>query len=98
MDVKNQTLASELVMEQEEQRKRIVFELDSTIDDLLEKGKFVLTELMDLVDEKPEDINDTCTFISKQRRMNMLVNIAFDYLHQAQVGIEEIVIRERKLK
>lgn len=96
MDVENQTLASELIAEQEKRREKIIFELDSTIDDLLEKSKFILNELMDLVDEKPEDINDTCAFASNQRRMNMLVNIAFDYLHQAQVGIEEIVTREQK--
>lgn len=96
MDVENQTLASELIAEQEKRRKKIIFELDSTVDDLLEKSKFILNELMDLVDEKPEDINDTCAFASNQRRMNMLANIAFDYLHQAQVGIGEIVTREQK--
>lgn len=96
MDVENQTLASEFIAEQEKRRKKIIFELDSTIDDFLEKSKFILNELIDLVDEKPKDANGVYAFAIDQRRMNMLANIAFDYLHQAQVGIEEIVTRERK--
>ena len=54
MNVEKQTLASEIIAEHEEHLNRIIFELDSTIDDLLEKGKFALTELMDLIDERPE--------------------------------------------
>lgn len=96
MENKNITIASEIIAAQENRLKTIISELGSTVDDLLEKSKFILTELMDLVDEKPEDINDTCVFASNQRRINMLVNIAFDYLHQAQVRIGEIVTREQK--
>lgn len=99
MENEGKTISSEIISEQENRLKVIISELDSTIDDLLEKGKFALCELMDLVDEKPEDINDTCAFASNQRRMNMLANIAFDYLYRAQGGLEEIVTLEcRKQK
>lgn len=37
MNVEKQTLASEIIAEHEEHLNRIIFELDSTIDDLLEK-------------------------------------------------------------
>lgn len=96
MENEGKTIASEIILEQENRLKVIISELDSTIDDLLEKGKFALCELMDLVDEKPEDINDTCAFTSNQRRMNMLANIAFDYLYRAQNELEEMVTLERR--
>ena len=96
MENEGKTISSEIISEQENRLKVIISELDSTIDDLLEKGKFALCELMDLVDEKPEDINDTCAFASNQRRMNMLANIAFDYLYRAQNELEEMVTLERR--
>ena len=88
-----ENMASEIIAEQDKQLKNIIFELDSMIDDLLEKSKFALAELMDLVDEKPENVNDACVFSSNQKRMNMFVNIAFDYLYQAQSALNEIVAR-----
>ena len=49
MENKNITIASEIIAAQENRLKTIISELGSTIDDLLEKSKFILTELMDLV-------------------------------------------------
>ena len=88
-----ENMASEIIAEQDKQLKNIIFQLHSMIDDLLEKSKFALAELMDLVDEKPENVNDACVFSSNQKRMNMFVNIAFDYLYQAQSALNEIVVR-----
>ena len=96
MNVEKQTLASEIIAEHEEHLNRIIFELDSTIDELLEKGKFALTELMDLIDERPENVNDACSFASNQEKMNMFAHVAFDYLDRVQSGIGEIVIKERR--
>ncbi len=90
MNVEKQTLASEIIAEHEEHLNRIIFELDSTIDDLLEKGKFAL------IDERPENVNDACSFASNQEKMNMFAHVAFDYLDRVQSGIGEIVIKERR--
>ena len=39
-----ENMASEIIAEQDKQLKNIIFELDSMIDDLLEKSKFALAE------------------------------------------------------
>ena len=96
MENESKTISSEIISEQENRLKVIISELDSTINDFLEKGKFALIELMELIDEKPSNINAACMFAGKQERVNMFVNIAFDYLHRAQGGLEEIVTMERR--
>lgn len=51
---------------------------------------------MDLIDERPENVNDACSFASNQEKMNMFAHVAFDYLDRVQSGIGEIVIKERR--
>lgn len=96
MDVKNKTIASEIIAGQANRLKDILFELDCTVDDLLEKGKFALAESMELFDEAPDTTEKACAFAYNQKRINMLICIAFDYLAQAQSTLNTIVIRERR--
>lgn len=98
MDNENRTMASEIIASQEEKLRIIISELDSTIDDLLWKGKFVLTELMDLTEKGSDNEKEACEFAYNQERMDMLAHIAFDYVHQAQCVLNEIVVRESKMK
>ena len=92
--MENKTMASEIITEQEDRLKAIISELDSTIDDSLEKEKFALAELMDLIDEEPDNISAACAFANNQYRMNMLARIAFDYSCQTKEILAGIVDRE----
>lgn len=96
MDNESRTMANEIIADQEETIRTIISELDSVIDDFLEKGKFALTELMELTEKSPNNEKGACEFAYNQKRMDMLVNIAFDYVYRAQCGLNEIVIRERR--
>lgn len=83
-------------MEQKDKLNTVIYELDATIDDFLEKGKFLIGQLMELTEKEPEGEREVHFFANEQSRMNMLSNMAFDYIYQAQNTLKEIVTREQK--
>ena len=90
----NQTLASEIITDQEKRLDRIIMSLDS-IDILMDKGKFALSELMELTSIRPDNMQEVHSFAAaNQQRMDMFIYIAFDYLHQAQHKLKEIIAKE----
>lgn len=94
MDNENKTMASEIIAEQKNRLKVVINELESTIDDFLEKVQFVLAQLIELTEENPKNVEEACEFANYQNEMNMFAHIAHDYVCRAQYGIEEIVTRE----
>lgn len=83
-------------MEQKDRLGTVIYELDSTIDDFLEKGKFLIRQLMEITDRELNGEREVYFFANEQNRMNMLANMAFDYIYQAQNELKEIVTREQE--
>lgn len=81
-------------MEQKDRLETVIYELDSTINDFLEKGLFSITQLMELTSGEPEDEKEVYLFAHEQSRMNMFANMAFDYIYRAQNELNEIICRE----
>lgn len=81
-------------MEQKDRLEMVIYELDSTINDFLEKGLFSITQLMELTSGEPEDEKEVHLFAHEQSRMNMFANIAYDFVYQAQHELNEIICRE----
>lgn len=78
----------------QERLQAVIQELDIVAEDFLEKGKFVLMELMETsaihVDDMPDDRTHNLN------RANRLADIAYDYLSQAQSALIDLVLRERR--
>lgn len=81
----NQPLASEIIAE-------ISSNLNN-INDLLEKGIFAITELIDIVSDELCTEDDIRLFAFNQEKINMYAHIAFDYLLQAKNSID---VKEQK--
>lgn len=82
------------VTEAEKRLQTVVSELDNTVDDFLEKGKFALMELMEVSAVHADDTPDERAH--NLNRVHMLADIAYDYLVQAQSVLEDIAARESK--
>ena len=89
-------LNEKAVTEAERRLQAVISELDDTMDDFLEKSRFVLMELVKVSTIHVDDTPDTRT--RNLNRANMLANIAYDYLAQAQSAITSLVLREGKAR
>ena len=89
----DQTLASEIITDQEKRIDRIISSLDS-IGILMDKGSFMLSELIELTGQKKPNKQGICYFSLNQQRADMLVHIAFNYFYQAQHELKEIIAKE----
>lgn len=78
----------------EERLQTVISELDTTVDDFLEKGKFALMELIEVAAVHADDTPDIRT--RNLNRANTLADITHDYLTQAQSVITSIVLQESK--
>lgn len=82
------------VTKPQERLQAVIQELDIVAEDFLEKGEFVLMELMETstihVDDTPDDRTHNLN------RANRLADIAYDYLSQAQSALIDLVLRERR--
>ena len=82
------------VTKPQERLQAVIQELDIVAEDFLEKGEFVLMELMETstihVDDTPDDRTHNLN------RANRLADIAYDYLSQAQSALIDLILRERR--
>ena len=89
-------LNEKAVTEAERRLQAVISELDDTVDNFLEKGRFVL---MDLVEVSGLHVDDTPDIRTRNlNKANMLANIAYDYLAQAQSVITSLVLQEGKAR
>lgn len=92
----NKTVASEIIAEQQDSLKTILYELDC-LDNDFDKAHFILSEIMDLIVlEKSETLKDTYTLCENQRCLDSYVGILADYMNKIQMTISDIVVRERR--
>lgn len=92
--MENKTIASEIITEQENNLKEIMFKLDE-VNNSIEKIEFILLELLELVDETPKNMNEVYAFSNNQDRMNMFACIALDFLVNTQKEVKEILQEKR---
>ena len=79
--------------EQENRLQAVVFEMQETLDDLLDKGLFALTELIETIGKSTQaDMSEECSLY----KMTIRADITKDYILQAQKAIEDIIARENR--
>lgn len=78
----------------EERLQTIIEGLDIVAEDFLEKGKFILSELMETTKIYRDDTPNIRT--ENLNRANKLADVALDYLAQAQSVLVNLKIREGK--
>lgn len=76
--------------EAEKRLQTVIYELENTISDLLNKADFALTELMEGLE------NDRIDTARKTVKEEVYAGIAYDYLTQAQSGLTDIILRESR--
>lgn len=93
----NETLASEIIKNQQETIERIIRELDC-LDAYFDKALFALGEVLELIIDiaEPQTVNEALPMYANKNRVDMFVGIAFDYVNELQEAINAIVIRELK--
>lgn len=94
--MENRTTASEIIVEQESRMRTVLYELDATIMEDLERCRFVLGELLNMAGEPVNSEKEALAYASNQSRIEQYACIAVDYLANVQRTIEDIVRRERK--
>lgn len=96
--MEKETLATEVIKEAQDRLNSVVLELDH-MDCDFDKAKFVINEMMELIDTKPiETETDVYRWQVNIERFDNLTGIALDYIDKIQSRISEIVIRERSVK
>lgn len=80
------------VTEAEERLQAVIEGLDIVAEDFLEKGKFILSELMKATTIYVDDTPNIRT--ENLNRANKLADVAFDYLMQAQSTLVNLKIQE----
>lgn len=98
--MEKETLATEVIKEAQDRLNSVALELDH-MDCDFDKAKFVINEMMELIDTKPietETETDVYRWQVNIERFDNLTGIALDYIDKIQSRISEIVIRERSVK
>lgn len=93
----NETLASEIIKDQQETIERIIRELDC-LDIDFDKALFALNEALELTVDttEPQTVNEALLMYANKNKANMFVSVAFDYVNKLQEAINAIVIRDLK--
>lgn len=93
----NETLASEIIKDQQETIERIIRELDC-LDINFDKALFALNEALELTVDttEPQTVNEALLMHANKNKANMFENMAFDYICKIQEAINTIVVRELK--
>ncbi|MDO4341043.1 MAG: hypothetical protein Q4C91_23700, partial [Eubacteriales bacterium] len=94
----NKTVASEIIAEQQDRMRSVLYELDSMIAGDLEKCRFILGELLDMADKPINSEKEAIVYACNQSRMEKCACIAIDYLANVQRTIEDIIQREKEQK
>ena len=94
--MERETLVSEIIAEMQERLRDVVTEIDR-LDCDCDKAKFIINEMMELIDTKPiETETDIYRLQGNMERFDNLTGIAFDYIDKIQSCISDIVHRERR--
>lgn len=81
--------------EAQERLKNVITEIDC-LDCDCDKAKFVIKEMMELIDIKPPETKEDIYHLHESmERIDLFSGIIFDYIDKIQSCISDIVIRER---
>lgn len=92
---KKEPLATEIICDMQDRIDNIMLDIEG-MDEDLERAKFVLNELLELVTDEPKDEKETLRFANNQNRIYMLADVAFDYVARVRSDMTDLVIRARK--
>lgn len=79
-----------MLYEAEKRLQAVIYELENTISDLLDKADFALAELKEGLE------NDQENTVRKMVKAEVFTDIAYDYLARAQGGLADIIVRESR--
>lgn len=93
----NETLASEIIKDQQETVVGIIRELDC-MDVDFDKALFALGEAQEIIEdmEQPKTFYDGQVQYSKMKNILMYLNIVFDYVDNLQTSVSGIVLTNYK--
>lgn len=92
--MEEKTLATEIINDTQDKMNCIVIECESLSIDL-EKVKFVLGELSEIVDKEPRNKQEALRFANNQYRLNSYAEIAYEYITRISSNVDDLIMRIR---
>lgn len=92
---KKEPLATEIICDMQDRIDNIMLDIEG-MDEDLERTKFVLNELLELVMDEPKDEKEALRFANNQNRIYMLADVALDYIARVRSDMTDLIIRVRK--
>lgn len=92
---KKEPLATEIICDMQDRIDNIMLNIEG-MDEDLERTKFVLNELLELVMDEPKDEKEALRFANNQNRIYMLADVALDYIARVRSDMTDLIIRVRK--
>lgn len=92
---KNVPLATELLKDMQDKIDGILLDIEN-MDEDLERAKFVLNELLEIVRDKPKNEEEALRFADNQNRIYMFAESAFDYIGRLQSSLTDLIVKTRR--
>ena len=94
---KNVSLATEMLNDMQGKIDNILLDIEDMRENL-DRAKFVLNELFEIVMIKPQSEKEARQFVNNQERMYMLTDVAYDYLSRVCNDMTNLSIRVNRNK
>ena len=92
--MEEKTLATEIINDTQDKMNCILVECESLSVDL-EKVKFILGELSEIVDTTPRSKQEALCFANNQYRLNSYTEIAYEYVTRMCDSVDDLITKIR---
>lgn len=92
---KDLPLATELLNDIQNKIDGILLDIKN-MDEDLERAKFVLNELLEIVMDKPKNEEEALRFANNQNRIYMFADTAFDYIGRLQSSLTDLIVKTQR--
>lgn len=92
---KDLPLATELLNDIQDKIDGILLDI-KIMDEDLERAKFVLNELLEIVMDKPKNEEEALRFANNQNRIYMFADTAFDYIGRLQSSLTDLIVKTQR--
>ena len=92
---KDLPLATELLKDMQDKINGILLDIKN-MDEDLERAKFVLNELLEIVMDKPKNEEEALRFANNQNRIYMFADTAFDYIGRLQSSLTDLIVKTQR--
>lgn len=92
---KDLPLATELLNDIQDKIDGILLDIKN-MDEDLERAKFVLNELLEIVMDKPKNEEEALRFANNQNRIYMFADTAFDYIGRLQSSLTDLIVKTQR--